>query len=227
MGARWHSPPSQPKPAIFLKRPNLRARLRADLFLSIFSKLKSRAFVANLGPFVLKIFWGSAPDPLEGQSNFPRLGTAPPPQAQKPSYGRGCYCNCRYSALTNQGKRWIWPRGAPNNLVISLPLPNGIILPLHNMQIRYATVRKTGTSNDEAFFATFQGPQFGLATPYQKQNAKSNNVHTKYCFRSYKNHINIYNFSLLLFLNWIIEPNCSWSYFQVPCTPLMRASSCY
>ena len=35
--------PPPPKPADnFLKCPNLRARLRADLFLSSFSKLKSR-----------------------------------------------------------------------------------------------------------------------------------------------------------------------------------------
>ena len=40
-GARGAIAP-QSQQTIFLKRPNLRARLRADLFLSSFSKLKSR-----------------------------------------------------------------------------------------------------------------------------------------------------------------------------------------
>ena len=42
-GARGEIAPPLPKPANnFLKRPNLRARLRADSLLSSFSKLKSR-----------------------------------------------------------------------------------------------------------------------------------------------------------------------------------------
>ena len=42
-GGQGGNCPLPPKPADnFLKRPNLRARLRADLFLSGFSKLKSQ-----------------------------------------------------------------------------------------------------------------------------------------------------------------------------------------
>ena len=73
----------QSQRTIFLKRPNLRARLRADLFLSSFSKLKFRECIFSLSrAFYFKNFPGQhAPGPLKGS------GTASQPQ--KPSYGPG------------------------------------------------------------------------------------------------------------------------------------------
>ena len=95
-GARGIPPQSQ---QTILKCPNLRARLRVDILLYSFSKLKSQEmhFLANLGPFILKIFWESMPwDPprrpktfyslFRGSENIFGSGTAPP-QAQKPGYG--------------------------------------------------------------------------------------------------------------------------------------------
>ena len=63
-------------------------------------------------------------------------------------------------------------------------------LPYATLAQHANTVRKTGTSNDEAFLATFQWPQFGLATPYQKQNAKTEKA-TMYTQQIVSNHIKI------------------------------------
>ena len=89
-GPRGAIAPPHSQQTIFLKRPNLRARLHADSFLSSFSKLKSRnAFLANLGPYILKIFRGSMPpDPSRRPKKSPCrfaarktfLGQALPPR---------------------------------------------------------------------------------------------------------------------------------------------------
>ena len=63
--------------------------------------MSGNAFLANLGHFIIKIFWGSMPpDLIEGQNNSPRrfvarkkflgqvLPPSPPPHTHtKPSYG--------------------------------------------------------------------------------------------------------------------------------------------
>ena len=69
------------------------------------------------------------------------------------------------------------PRVAPNNLVISLPLPYASLAQHAN------TVRKTGTSNDEICFATFQMPRSD-SIPETKRE-KQQRAH-KNCFKSYK-----------------------------------------
>ena len=86
-GGQGGNCPPKDQQTIFLKRINLRARLRADLSLSSFFKLKSREMhFSQSRAFILKIFRGAClGTPLEGQNNSPcRLA------AQKSFWGKHC-----------------------------------------------------------------------------------------------------------------------------------------
>ena len=77
------------------------------IFIQFFqAEISGNAFLANLGPFILKIFRGSMPmDPLEGKKNISsplrglgnlfESGTAPPPPVQKASYGLNVSVNSK------------------------------------------------------------------------------------------------------------------------------------